>query len=433
MRLGFRRGGLRLGLLGMLVGSVMLTLLVGSSAAAPVCSAGTCTETFNFTGAEQTFTVPAGVTSVTIHAVGAPGANGPAYAGTPSNAGSGASVTATVPLPAGTTTLYVEVGGAGIGSSLGCDGGGRAFNGGSGTTCGGGGGGASDVRTTSLGTVPNPALTAANDSRLVVAGGGGGGAGSYGCGEAGGTAGDTSATGAGDGSAGYDDYNLCGGVEPGTPGGNGGLGGAQGGAGGAGTASNPTPGDPGSRGVGGDAPLGVYNQGGGGGGGYFGGGGGGDGFYGGGGGAGSSYWVATATSTSMSEDTTGTPSVTITYTEPVSYTFTGFFNPVANPPLINFVKAGSGVALKFSLAGNQGLNIFAAGYPASVALDPSCLSVGAVPQPTSPAGNSGLSYNPTTDTYSYNWKTQKSWKGTCRQLVVGLNDGTLHYAYFKFK
>jgi len=30
-----RRGGLRLGLLGMLVGSVMLTLLVGSSAAAP--------------------------------------------------------------------------------------------------------------------------------------------------------------------------------------------------------------------------------------------------------------------------------------------------------------------------------------------------------------------------------------------------------------
>ena len=35
MRLGLRRGGLRLGLLGMLVGSVMLTLLVGSSAAAP--------------------------------------------------------------------------------------------------------------------------------------------------------------------------------------------------------------------------------------------------------------------------------------------------------------------------------------------------------------------------------------------------------------
>ena len=63
MRLGFRRRGLRLGLLGLLVGSVMLTLLVGSSAAAPVCSGGTCTETFVFTGGAQTWTVPLGVTS----------------------------------------------------------------------------------------------------------------------------------------------------------------------------------------------------------------------------------------------------------------------------------------------------------------------------------------------------------------------------------
>ena len=117
----------------------------------------------------------------------------------------------------------------------------------------------------------------------------------------------------------------------------------------------------------------------------------------------------------------------------VAYTFTGFFNPVANPPAINFVKAGSGVALKFSLAGNQGLNIFAAGYPASVELDPSCLGIGLDAEPTFPAGKSGLSYNPTTDTYSYNWKTQKSWKGTCRQFVLGLNDGSAHVAFFKFK
>jgi len=101
---------------------------------------------------------------------------------------------------------------------------------------------------------------------------------------------------------------------------------------------------------------------------------------------------------------------------------------------MNTVKAGSGVAVKFSLTGNQGLNIFDAGFPASVPLvDLGCPSGGAGPGPTDPAGKSGLSYNPTTDTYSYNWKTQKSWKGTCRQFDLGLNDDSNHVAFFKFK
>ena len=51
----------------------------------------------------------------------------------------------------------------------------------------------------------------------------------------------------------------------------------------------------------------------------------------------------------------------------------------------------------------------------------------------SPAGSSGLSYSATTDTYSYAWKTQKAWSGTCRQLVVELVDGTTHTAAFRFK
>jgi hypothetical protein len=33
---------------------------------------------------------------------------------------------------------------------------------------------------------------------------------------------------------------------------------------------------------------------------------------------------------------------------------------------LNVVKAGSAVPVKFSLGGNQGLNIFASGYPISV-------------------------------------------------------------------
>jgi hypothetical protein len=50
------------------------------------------------------------------------------------------------------------------------------------------------------------------------------------------------------------------------------------------------------------------------------------------------------------------------------------------------------------------------------------------------AGGSALQYDATTDTYSYVWKTDKAWAGTCRQLKMKLNDGSaMHTASFKFK
>ena len=49
------------------------------------------------------------------------------------------------------------------------------------------------------------------------------------------------------------------------------------------------------------------------------------------------------------------------------------------------------------------------------------------------ASNSSLSYNATTQQYTYVWKTDKAWAGTCRQLIVRLVDGTEHRANFKFK
>jgi len=38
-----------------------------------------------------------------------------------------------------------------------------------------------------------------------------------------------------------------------------------------------------------------------------------------------------------------------------------------------------------------------------------------------------------TDQYTYIWKTQKSWVGTCRMLIVKLIDGTGQIAFFQFK
>ncbi len=54
-------------------------------------------------------------------------------------------------------------------------------------------------------------------------------------------------------------------------------------------------------------------------------------------------------------------SASVSYT--VVFQFSGFFQPVDNLPVINRAKAGSAVPVKFSLIGNQGLDIFAASYP----------------------------------------------------------------------
>jgi hypothetical protein len=116
----------------------------------------------------------------------------------------------------------------------------------------------------------------------------------------------------------------------------------------------------------------------------------------------------------------------------VLYNFSGFFQPVDNMPTVNVVNAGRSIPIKFSLSGNKGLNIFAAGYPASLPM--ACDGTpGEDIEETVTDGSSSLSYDAATDTYTYVWKTEKSWAGTCRQLVVKLNDGSEHVANFKFK
>src|SRR5262249_27214781 len=78
--------------------------------------------------------------------------------------------------------------------------------------------------------------------------------------------------------------------------------------------------------------------------------------------------VGLHTFTVNAADVAGNPAVvTNNYSvfDSVLYTFSGFFQPVDNLPTVNSVKAGSAIPVKFSLDGNQGLNIFAAGSPTS--------------------------------------------------------------------
>ena len=225
-----------------------------AAAPAPVCDATTCTVTFPYSGAAESFTVPARVTELDVSVSGAAG--GDARDALGSVGGQGGVTRATMGATPG-TSLEILVGGAG--STAG------------GTSVGGGGATSSDSYLGSGGG--GSFIFRADGTPLVISGGGGGGAG-IGWGPVNG------GRGAGAGSSGEDGatvefYN------PSTParGGSSSAGGAgstnridANGLPGAGPSANSAPG------AGGRSGSYTYNgfyDGGGGGGGYYGGGGGG--------------------------------------------------------------------------------------------------------------------------------------------------------------
>lgn len=154
-----------------LLGGVCVALAPAGTAAAtsPVCSAGTCTVTFAATGARQSFTVPAGVTSLSAKVDGAQGGSGGAATG---SGGLGGTVSAKLTVTPG-AVLGVDVGVQGADEDSfppnpvagGYGGGGIGAEGGQSQGSGAGGGGGSFI-------------FGPTGATLVAAGGGGGAAGS---------------------------------------------------------------------------------------------------------------------------------------------------------------------------------------------------------------------------------------------------------------
>jgi N-acetylneuraminic acid mutarotase len=118
--------------------------------------------------------------------------------------------------------------------------------------------------------------------------------------------------------------------------------------------------------------------------------------------------------------------------DPLTYHFAGFFQPVDNPAIVNVAKAGSAIPIKFSLGSDLGLIILSPGSPSSAPYICTSGPTDAIEQ-TVAATSSGLQYDPTTNQYTYVWKTDKSWSGTCRKFSLGLTDGSTHVALFQFK
>jgi uncharacterized protein len=114
--------------------------------------------------------------------------------------------------------------------------------------------------------------------------------------------------------------------------------------------------------------------------------------------------------------------------------FSGFLVPVDNPPVRNVMRAGRGVPVSFRLQGGfRGLGVMAAGFPKSQAIACDSAAPTDTVETTVPVVPfSVLLYDVSDRAYVYLWSTERSWAGTCRQLIVKLDDGSVHRAYFQF-
>jgi hypothetical protein len=135
--------------------------------------------------------------------------------------------------------------------------------------------------------------------------------------------------------------------------------------------------------------------------------------------------------TNSSDIFSGKGRVTIGY-----YSFSGFFSPVDNPPVVNVAKAGQTVPFKWRITDATGTAISDSGSFSGFASYPvGCNEYAgslleAIPEQA--AGASGLQYLGNGN-WQYNWKTSKGYAGTCRMMVLTLGDGAQFTAIFKFK
>ena len=144
--------------------------------------------------------------------------------------------------------------------------------------------------------------------------------------------------------------------------------------------------------------------------------------------------VGTKTFTVRTSDNAGNGAAqTVSYS--VVYDFDGFLWPLMNPPRVNRWKAGLPVPVRFSLGSYRGSAPVAAGYPK---VAPVSCSGGGEAAGSEKAGGSWTKRSVHASkhgawTYMFLWKTEKNWAGGCRQLVLKLDDGTVHRVNVQFE
>jgi hypothetical protein len=118
----------------------------------------------------------------------------------------------------------------------------------------------------------------------------------------------------------------------------------------------------------------------------------------------------------------------------VIYDFRGFLWPVRNRPAVNRARAGRVALVRFSLNGYHGRHVLADGFPQVAEVECGSGAEATAGEPARLLGHRrGLRWSHRGRAYLLAWKTRRSWAGSCRQLLLGLADGTVQRADYRFK
>lgn len=114
---------------------------------------------------------------------------------------------------------------------------------------------------------------------------------------------------------------------------------------------------------------------------------------------------------------------------PDTFEFEGFLPPVSMDAE-NIAKAGQAIPVKFSLGGDQGLDVVTS---ARFVLEGMATNLVGETISVTSTGDAGLSYDPVADEYTYVWKTNRAWSLRSGYFELTLSDDSVHTFDVSFK
>jgi len=150
--------------------------------------------------------------------------------------------------------------------------------------------------------------------------------------------------------------------------------------------------------------------------------------------SGSTFAPGMTTVSCTASDSRSNTSDAGTFTVTVSFAFNGFFAPVDNNGVLNTIKGGQSVPLKWAIPNGSGGFISSLSVVSGLKQASFTCTAGAPTddvEATSTGGTS-LRYDTTANQYIYNWQSPKG-AGSCYKVTVYLTDGTSKSALFKTK